>query len=150
MVTTSGEDSGLPRGVRVPVAETPMQQVVQENRIVRSAAEGPFVLSLHAPLVVGGDVIGALNLGYKADRAFRASDESLLRQIATLVSSNIENTRFLLNEQARAQREQILRQITQRIRSSADVETIMRTAVQEIGRTLGRKTYIYLGDDHEA
>jgi GAF domain-containing protein len=43
-----------------------------------------------------------------------------------------------------------MRQITQRIRSSADVETIMRTAVQEIGRTLGRKTYIYLGDEREA
>jgi GAF domain-containing protein len=124
--------------------------VTQENLIVHSAIEGTFASSLYIPLVVGGDVIGALNLGYKEARVFKVSDEGLLRQIVTLISSYIENTRFLLNEQARAQREQMLRQITQRIRSSSDVETIMRTAVQEIGRTLGRKTYIYLGNDREA
>ncbi|MCB9423071.1 MAG: PAS domain S-box protein [Ardenticatenaceae bacterium] len=150
VIATSNDDLGLSLGVQIPVTETPMQEILQENRVVQGALDGVFALSLHIPLVVGNDVVGVMNVGYKEDQTFKASDESLLRQIAALVSSNIENMRFLVNERSRAQREQMLRQITQRIRSSADVETIMRTAVQEIGRTLGRKTYIYLGEDHEA
>jgi GAF domain-containing protein len=150
IVAIWGEDFNRPLDVVLTIAEPSMRLAVQENRIVRGAIEGVMNSALFVPLVVGNKVIGTLNAGYKETKKYKASDENLLRQAAALVSSNIENMRFLANEQARAQREQMLRQISQRIRSSADVETIMRTAVQEIGRTLGRKTYIYLGDDHES
>jgi GAF domain-containing protein len=145
-----GDDGELPVGTRLPVSEAPMLAAVQENHIRRGALEGAMASAMYIPLVVGEAVIGTLNVGHKEARTYKTSDENLLRQVAALVSSNIENVRFLANEQARAQREQMLRQVTQRIRSSADVETIMRTAVQEIGRTLGRRAYIYLGDEHEA
>ncbi len=145
-----GDGSDLPLGTHIPITEAPMLAAVQENRIVRGAVEGIMGSVLYVPLVIGNKVVGALNVGHKEAKMYKVSDENLLRQASALIGSNIENMRFLSNEQARAQREQMLRQITQRIRSSADVETIMRTAVQEIGRTLGRKTYIYLGDDHEA
>jgi GAF domain-containing protein len=37
-----------------------------------------------------------------------------------------------------------LREVTEKVRRSTDIDTIMKTAVQEVGRTLGRKTFIYL------
>jgi GAF domain-containing protein len=47
----------------------------------------------------------------------------------------------------RARRERILREITARVRGSADVDSVMRTAAQELGRALGRQTYVYLGEN---
>ena len=40
----------------------------------------------------------------------------------------------------------MLREIAAKVRSSTDVDTIMRTAVTEIGRTLGRRSFIKLGN----
>ena len=37
-------------------------------------------------------------------------------------------------------------EITSRVRSSADPDTIARVAVRELGLALGRKTFIRLGD----
>ena len=48
----------------------------------------------------------------------------------------------------RGEQERLLREITARVRNSADVDSVMRTAAQEVGRALGRQTFIYLGD-HE-
>jgi GAF domain-containing protein len=143
-----GEEAQMSVNVPIPISdELPMWVAVQERRIVPGRIDDVIQSALFVPLYASGQVIGTLNIGSKRQHGFDSRDENLLRQIAALVSSTIENLRFLEKEQSRAQREQVLRQITQRVRSSADVETIMRTAVQEIGRTLGRKTYIYLGED---
>ena len=42
-----------------------------------------------------------------------------------------------------------MREVTERVRSSVDVEMVMRTAVEEAGRALGRPAFIYLGSEEE-
>jgi hypothetical protein len=44
----------------------------------------------------------------------------------------------------RAQREQILRQVTSAVRGSTDPEIIIRTAVRELGSIFGRNTMIQI------
>jgi GAF domain-containing protein len=51
--------------------------------------------------------------------------------------------------QARARRERILREVTAKVRGATDADSIMRTAVQEIGRALGRRTFVYLNKDQQ-
>jgi GAF domain-containing protein len=51
--------------------------------------------------------------------------------------------------QARAYREQLLREVTARIRSAADADTIMQLAAKEVGRALGRPAFIYLGNSEK-
>jgi len=58
----------------------------------------------------------------------------------------IQNARLYEREQQRARREQVLREVTAQVRNSVDVNTIMRTAVQEVGQALGRTTFIRLGN----
>jgi GAF domain-containing protein len=40
----------------------------------------------------------------------------------------------------------VLRELTARVRSSSDPDTIVRTTVRELGMALGRRTFIRLGD----
>ena len=42
-----------------------------------------------------------------------------------------------------------MREITSKVHSSADADTILRTAVREVSTALGRQAYIYLGEKEE-
>jgi GAF domain-containing protein len=47
------------------------------------------------------------------------------------------NIRQLRATQARVQREQLIRQITGRIQEAPDVDGVLQTAIQELGRAFG-------------
>jgi GAF domain-containing protein len=51
--------------------------------------------------------------------------------------------------QARARRERILREVTAKVRGASDADSVMRTAVQEIGKALGRRTFVYLNQNQQ-
>jgi len=99
---------------------------------------------LFIPLVAGGQWIGYINVLYREVTKFKETEVRRLISIAGQSAVTIQNLGLLEDTARKAQREQTLREITARVRSSADVDTIMKTAVQEIGRALGKKTYIYL------
>ena len=69
-----------------------------------------------------------------------------MAQVVALVSTAYENRRLFEQIQARVQREQTLREITANVRGSMDPDTIMRTAVRELGAILGRQTFVRLGN----
>jgi GAF domain-containing protein/HAMP domain-containing protein len=144
LVAFSGAESGLPLGIQLPAEGSPMKIAIQENRIVEGTTDDVISSALFAPIFVAGHAIGTINVSSKQAEKFDSRDENLLLQIASLVGSSIENMRLLQNEQARAQREQLLREIATKVRSSSDVDTIMRTAVTEIGRALGRTAIVSL------
>jgi GAF domain-containing protein len=101
------------------------------------------------PLVAGSQWLGILT--GQTERVLDIDDDQM-RQISSLVdqaAAVIQNQRLFEQAEERAHREQVLRQITAKVRGSADVETIMRTAVQEIGQALGRRTFVYLGRPEE-
>jgi GAF domain-containing protein len=99
------------------------------------------------PLRIGGQIAGVIALQNLQPHFFTRSQFDLLNAVANQASIAIQNARQFQQEQARAQREQRLREIAAKVRSSADVDTIMRTAVQEISQTLGRQTVVYLGSE---
>jgi uncharacterized protein YigA (DUF484 family) len=58
-------------------------------------------------------------------------------------------SRLLLEQaQTRAHQEQRIREVTAQVFEAVDVQTIMRRAVEQVGKTLGMPAYIYLGGDH--
>ncbi len=97
-------------------------------------------------LSVGARPLGALLL--QADEPYKFTEReiqsylSLSQQMATA----IENQRLLETAQNRATREQTLREVVGRIQGSVDVDTILRTAAQEVGQALGRSAFVYLGN----
>jgi GAF domain-containing protein len=100
------------------------------------------------PLIGQEGTFGLLSVSLQQpDRTFVKDEIDLLTTITSQVTIAFQRIELLEQARAKAQREQMLREITSRVRGSADVDTIMKTAVQEIGRALGRKTYIYLNPD---
>jgi hypothetical protein len=59
--------------------------------------------------------------------------EAVSRQLALA----LENARLLEDTQRRAAREQLIGDITARMRETLDMETVLKTAIREIGDALG-------------
>jgi len=123
-----------------------------ENRIEELGieAQGRMAMSwLGVPMTTGDQVVGVLAVqSFERTNAFDEHHRELLTAVANQAVIALENASLFDQAQMRAKQERLLREITARVRNSADVDTVMRTAAQEVGRALGRQTFIYLGD-HE-
>jgi GAF domain-containing protein len=89
------------------------------------------------PLTSRGQVIGALTVQSTEAEAFSGEDMAVLQTMADQIANAIENARLFEETQHLAQRERTISQITSRLRSALNLETILQTAVQELGQALG-------------
>ncbi len=123
------DDAGL------PAVEQAMRQ---REVVVQSGGDGgDEQAAVVAPITLRGEVIGALGLHEAAGGRQWTDDEiALVESVAEQLALAVENVRLLEETQRRAQRDRIIADITAKVRSSADVETIMRTAVRELGTAL--------------
>ena len=92
---------------------------------------------LGVPLLVGGQAIGAI-IVQDTEREHRFDDEDvrLLSNVAAQVAVSVRNARLLEETRRQAEREHIVSAVTARLWASADTETILRTAVRELGVSL--------------
>ncbi len=105
---------------------------------------------LGVPMLRGGQVAGVISVqSYDQPRQFNAHHMELLGAISNQTAVALENARLFYETQARARREQLLREITARVHGSADADTILRTAVREVSNALGRQVFIQLGKQDE-
>ena len=105
--------------------------------------------TIFVPLVLGNQWVGYINAIYPQKMTFPDQDVRRIIALSRQAAVAIQSILLLEATQARARREQALREIAAKVRSSADVDIVMKTAVQEVGRALGRRTHIVLGNDLE-
>jgi GAF domain-containing protein len=108
--------------------------------------EAGYYAYLGVPLEVRGRVVGTLCGFRKAAGPFGKGTLLTLQAVGHQLGFAIENARLFEQTQRAARREQVLREITSRVRSSTDTDTIARTAIRELGVALGRQTFILFGD----
>jgi GAF domain-containing protein len=105
----------------------------------------PIVLQL--PIKVRDQVIGNLTLEADPDReavipglataaGWSDSEMSLIEAVATQAALALENARLLEETQRRAEQERVRASIASKVWASSDVDTIIRTALQELGSSL--------------
>jgi GAF domain-containing protein/HAMP domain-containing protein len=86
------------------------------------------------PIILRGQVLGSLLLRREKDqRPWSHGDKQKAMDLISQVLPALENARLLEEIQNRAQTETLVGQISSRIQSSLDLETVLKTAVQEIG-----------------
>lgn len=100
--------------------------------------------ALFVPILVAGNWIGGVAFYYDKPTQFSRNDLRRLRPIGEQVSIVVQGIRFLRQAELRALREKQLREISTKIRSSTNIETIMRTTVEELGEVLGRHAVVYM------
>jgi GAF domain-containing protein len=103
-----------------------------------------------SPLIVANQVIGFLILDADHPNTYNAETAIMADSVAVQAAAAIQNARLYEQAQARAHREQLLREITSRVRGSTDPDVIMRTAVREIGQAMGMQAFIHVGTTDES
>jgi GAF domain-containing protein len=96
------------------------------------------VATLVVPLKVRDQVIGALSFRRgENDQAWAAEEIALLETLAEQLAVALESARLYQDVQRRAERERLTAQVTTRMRETLDMETVLKTAVQEVRQALG-------------
>lgn len=103
-----------------------------------STDQNNAALRFSLTVALRGQVLGLIDAKKAPESGQWAPEEmQLLETIAERLGTVLEDARLYEETQRRARREQLVRQITDRVRSAPDVDSIMRIAVQEIRRALG-------------
>ena len=91
-------------------------------------------LELKQPIQFQGQTIGLISLERDNDRpAWTSSETELFQTVVDQLGLALENVRVLEDMQHRTERERLISEISTRLWASADINTIVRTAVHEIG-----------------
>jgi hypothetical protein len=130
----------------IPEAEwlPQMQRAASSGALV---AEGDGVAM---PLVINRQVVGALGGQHPDGRPWTEEELSLIEDVTGQLAQTIESLRLFDDVQRRAVQERLVGEVTTRIRESLDMETVLKTAVREMRRSLGLdKITIHLGTFQE-
>jgi len=94
--------------------------------------------SVATPIKVRGRVIGVID-AHRADSdgGWTPEQVALLETLADQLGVALESARLYQDAQRRAVREQLLGEVTARIRETLDLDTVLKTAVQETRQALG-------------
>lgn len=126
-----GEPNPLERPLDLPEIQTALQSgapVVEE-------AAGAVVA---VPLKLRDQVIGVLDVrSREPGRKFSASQLTLIRAVAERVALALENARLFEETTRRAERERTVSEISTKIRTTSDPETMLEMALEELKRALG-------------
>jgi len=116
-----------------------VQQALREGRVVAvGGGDGRDEATLAIPISVRGKVIGVLDIA-KPGKAgeWMPEEMALVERVSDQLGVALESARLHQETQRRAASEQLVGEVTARMRETLDVETVLKTAVREIGEALG-------------
>lgn len=129
-------------------------QALQEGRPIITAEpnEGDGQDSragLAVPIKLRDQTMGVLNLRLESEPT--SEDVEMIEDIASRLALALENVRLLEESQRRAIREQTLGRVTARFTRSLDIDTVLQTAVRELGQLLEMdEVSVYVENPKEA
>ncbi len=103
-----------------------------EYEVGKTLPEGAAVLDV--PLTLRDQIIGQITL--EGEGEWSAEERSLIEAVATQAALALENARLLEESQQMALHERLSAEITRKLWASQNIETILQTAVRELGRAL--------------
>lgn len=134
-----------------PVVMGDLESDPHLDRVTRTLFQQVFHAqsSVVLPLLLGKESIGFIQAYFSQATEFSPGEVQRLSAIAGQAAIAVQSRLLLEQAQARARQEQRIRQVTAEVFSLADVDAILRRAVEQVGSTLGLPAFIYLGDPVE-
>ncbi len=112
-----------------------VNNVLQDTRYIEGSSNTRSEMAI--PLLYRSELLGVLNVESEQPSAYAENDEELLGTLGGSLAAIIANARLLEQIRAQAERERILFEISDKIRRTTDMETIMATTASEITRAVG-------------
>jgi GAF domain-containing protein/HAMP domain-containing protein len=127
------------RGAVWPLARQETDEMVQSVQEPRSGrwpdGDGP---ELTVPLRVRDRRVGLLRLCKdRTDREWTPQEAELLETLSYQLGAVLEDALFFQTAQSQAAEEELIAEFSTRVRETLDVESVIRTAVQEVRQALG-------------
>ncbi len=112
-----------------------INNVQEDSRYVEGSVNTRSELAI--PMIYRGELLGILNVESEQLNAYTETDEELLGTLGGSLAAIIANARLLEQIRAQAERERTLFEITDKIRRTTDIQTILTTTVSELTRVTG-------------
>jgi GAF domain-containing protein len=104
----------------------------------RSAGTQHQITGVALPLRVSGQVVGAIHYQRRQDESVWGDEDiAMLSMITDQLAQALDSARLLQETQRQAVREQQINDIAVRVSNALDVETMLRSVVDELGRLPG-------------
>lgn len=111
-----------------------VEAAIRSGKPVAGSADRP---TLAVPLRVRGETIGVLHIKSPDPRKNWESDElEAIQRVAERAALALESARLLAETEKRAQREQVIGKVGARIRQTLDLDTVLKTAAEELRQAL--------------
>ncbi|MBN1955744.1 MAG: GAF domain-containing protein [Anaerolineae bacterium] len=147
-----GDAAGRPVGTRVPLENTTLRPVIEEGRLIlKTDVEGDehhgIASFVAAPIYLGGRPAGALVVGSEQPGIYTSRDGNMLLQVASLLSSAIENRQLFEQARARAEELAVLNDLAQALTATFNTREVVEMAYQGASRLIDTANfYIALYD----
>ena len=106
--------------------------------------------SLSIPIKLRGEVIGSVDVRTPDSRSWDQDELEIVTAIIERAAIAMENARLLAESQKRAAKERTIGEISSKISMQSEINELLRTAAQELGRTLpGAEIAIQFNKDTE-
>ncbi|MCI0549601.1 MAG: GAF domain-containing protein [Anaerolineae bacterium] len=92
--------------------------------------------SLVLPVKLRDEVIGTVNVRTPGNREWDQDELDIVTAIIERAAVSLENARLLAESQKRAAKERTIGEISAKISAQSDIDQLLKTAAQELGRTL--------------
>ena len=112
-----------------------INNVQEDTRYVEGSINSKSELAI--PMIYRSELLGVLNVESEQLNAYTESDEELLGTLGGSLAAIIANARLLEQIRAQAERERLLFEITDKIRRTTDLQTILTTTVSELTKATG-------------
>ncbi|NIV34328.1 MAG: GAF domain-containing protein, partial [Anaerolineae bacterium] len=90
------------------------------------------------PITLRGQTLGVIGIETETgDRQWTEDEIALLATVSEQLGQALESARLFADTERTAERERLIGDITAKIRASTDVQDILETTAEELGRALG-------------
>lgn len=112
-----------------------VNNVLQDARYIEASPNTRSEMAI--PLLYRSELLGVLNVESELLSAYAENDEEMLGTLGGSLAAIIANARLLEQIRGQAERERILFEITDKIRRTTDMDTILATTASELTRAVG-------------
>lgn len=102
------------------------------------------------PLIAAGRITGLLIVAGRQPHNWTETELRTFRSLSDQAAIALENVRLFEETQVKARREQVIRQVTEKMWRAVDVQSILQTTVATLGEAMGvPRVYARLGTEFE-